>query len=55
MMTHQMRNYWYVWYDLSYDSIRVTIRHIFFSVCDVHTLIVIFTRKSVISERNVRF
>jgi hypothetical protein len=27
-----MRNYWHVWYDLSYDSIRPTIRHIIFSV-----------------------
>jgi hypothetical protein len=27
-----MRNYWHVWYDLSYDSIRATIRHIIFSV-----------------------
>jgi hypothetical protein len=27
-----MQNYWHVWYDLSYDSIRATIRHIIFSV-----------------------
>jgi hypothetical protein len=30
-----MRNYWHVWYDLSYYSIRATIRHIIFSVYKV--------------------
>jgi hypothetical protein len=31
-----MRNYWHVWYVLSYDSIRATIRHIIFSVYHEH-------------------
>jgi hypothetical protein len=31
-ITQHMRNYWHVWHDLSYDSIRATIRHIIFSV-----------------------
>jgi hypothetical protein len=49
-----MRNYWHVWYVLSYDSIRATIRHIIFSVCPIkkgsmaHLMHNLFLKKSLI-------